>query len=295
MAPITYRSLLSALILVTKASGYTINFYTDNKCHTFSVWQHTVINGTSVGTPCEQLPSEYLTVVQSASITSDSLDPYPEYIIKLFTDKQCFVKSDAKLGLSDTCVNFHGENVESFRIVGKLSNAQLPNGATASSSTTEDVTTNNYGDAVVTETETEEVIYGGSGFRADSSPGSSSGQPVGVIYPLGNVNPSIMDFPGNGAATPGSTDEEDCDDTQTANYLQDSNNDGTADGYLSETTTTDAAGNIVGYDRTQVDYGQDILGAVMRGPSVAQDPTLNDPRLPDAGIDSSARSPESFY
>ncbi|KAF3908336.1 hypothetical protein AA313_de0208246 [Arthrobotrys entomopaga] len=287
MPSITYKSILVTLFLAIRASGYTINFYTDTDCKTSAVWQHTVVNDTSVGTLCEVIPKKYIDSIQvlSASLTSDSLDPYPGYTLKLFTDEGCLIKSNAKLGLADNCVNFYEDTVLSFRVAGKLSSNQLPYGVTSSSATTEDVTTDGYGDALVTQTETDEVAYDDSGFGADLSPGSDSSQAAGVMYPFDNSNPAAMGFPASEAAIPGSADEEDCDDTQTDTYLQDSNNDGTADGYVSKTTMTDDTGNVVGYDRIQVDYGQNIPGATMRGPTVAQDPTLGGLGLQDAGID----------
>ncbi|RVD89576.1 uncharacterized protein DFL_000579 [Arthrobotrys flagrans] len=66
-------------------------------------------------------------------------------------------------------------------------------------------------------------------------------------------------------------------------YAVDKNGDGLADGTIGETTTTDPNGNIVSIKQEIENFAG--LGALMDGPVVHYDPTLNDPRILNPVLD----------
>ncbi|EPS41109.1 hypothetical protein H072_4994 [Dactylellina haptotyla CBS 200.50] len=281
------RSALLPLTHLTLAvSAYRLNFYADTACSDVVVWRHSAVNDTSVSSLCEDIPTSLALDVQSASLNTDASDPYLGYKVEFYFDPNC-QNELAKLEVGDSCVDLSSDTVSSFRVTAKLNDLELPADASQGMGSTYGVDEFGYGG------------YGDAWFNdpgADISPGSSgSGDAAGVMYPIDNSNPADPNFPANEAGTPGSADEEDCDTTKTEKYLEDNNNDGTADGVITEKTTTDPMGNIVAYDRTEVNYGQDIPGAVLNGPVVSQDPTANDPRLPDVGLDSTGSSSGAAY
>ncbi|KAF3903271.1 hypothetical protein ABW20_dc0108628 [Dactylellina cionopaga] len=275
----------SLLFLILRTSAYTLYLHSGSGCPTDSTWAYSNNHDNALVGACEAVPVSFVSSIQSASLALNGLDDHKGFIANLYSDANCQV-SVIPVDSDEACSDIPSVKVMSFKVTSKPTNVKseptrigITRRAIQTTSTYSQI--NSYGDAIYNQTDTY------SSFVEDLSPGSSgSSEAAGVIYPLDDANLAYATTSSSEAAIPGTTDGQECDTpTEEKTYWKDNNEDGTADGVIKEETRTDSNGNIVGYSKENIDYGQDIPGARLAGPTIRNDPTTNDPRKPDVGVD----------
>ncbi|KAK6526064.1 hypothetical protein TWF281_011103 [Arthrobotrys megalospora] len=284
----TSKGAVLALLLAFKVSAYKLSFYSDASCSSSSTWQHSATNDTTYTTPCEAIPAAAGSRIRSAGITSEPTDQHWAYTAQLFSDAACS-SPITTISTEEGCIATG--SVLGFIVVGTESDFVMPEGTWDAVSYTVNTVNSIGGNVVSNETQSEYYTTNGG----DDDQGSSGGSGIlggssPVIYPMDDASLEYAISNDDEAGVPGGADEAildaPCDDTVKTNiYNVDQNEDGLADGRIVEQTTFNPNGGIVAYKKKTTNRGQNIPGAVMKGPLVNTNPTFNHPRDPDPVLD----------